>query len=71
MRGLSDIRAMNSSAIQGDTAKIASLRAAEYDAFHTGLKDPCNPDLIAKKDQARNALDKEVMRIHRSKNDTQ
>jgi macrodomain Ter protein organizer (MatP/YcbG family) len=67
MRGLSDIRAMNSSAIQGDTAKIASLRAAEYDAFHAWLKNPLNPELIIKKDQARDALDKEIMRFHRSK----
>jgi hypothetical protein len=66
MRGLSDIKAINESAVQGDTAKIASLRAAEHDAFYAWIKDPLNPGLIVKKQQAQDALDKEIMRFRGS-----
>jgi hypothetical protein len=66
MRGLSDIRAINSSAIKGDTAKIAGLRAAASNAFSAWIKDPLNPDLTAKKQQADDALAKEIMRFSKN-----
>jgi hypothetical protein len=66
MRCLSDIKAINAYATQGDTAKIAGLRAAASDAFSAWLKDPLNPDLTAKKQQADDALAKERMRFRRS-----
>jgi hypothetical protein len=66
MRGLSDIRAINAYATQGDTAKIAGLRAAASDVFYAWLKDPLNPDLIAKKQQADDAVATEIMRSRRS-----
>ena len=66
MRGLSDIRAINAYATQGDTAKMASLRAAASEVFYAWLKDPRNPDLIAKKQQADDAVAKEIMRSRRT-----
>jgi macrodomain Ter protein organizer (MatP/YcbG family) len=70
MRCLYDIRAINASAAQGDTAKIASLRAAASNAFSAWIKDPLNPDLTAKKQQADDALAKEIMRASKNTNRT-
>jgi hypothetical protein len=62
MRCLYDIKAINAAASQGDTAKIAGLRATASEVFYAWLKDPLNPDLIAKKQQADDAVATESMR---------
>jgi hypothetical protein len=41
---------------------MASLRSVASDAFYAWLKDPLNPDLIAKKQQADDAVATESMR---------